>query len=49
MEHHKKTDEPPQEQPQVMETVGDNNLLGVMFILFFLMQIAWILRPTTIC
>ena len=29
-----------------METVGDNNLLGVMFILFFLMQIGWILRPT---
>ena len=45
MEHHKKTDEP----PETMEAVGDNNLLGVMFILFFLMQIAWMLRPIVLC
>lgn len=43
---HKKSDDPP-EPP--MEVVQDNNLLGVMFIVFYLMQIAWMLRPIIGC
>ena len=37
--HKKSDDEPP------TEVVQDNHLLGVMFVAFLLMQIAWILRP----
>ncbi len=35
--------------PDPMEVVQDNHLLGVMFLLFFLMQLAWMLRPIFIC
>ena len=41
--HKKSDDEPP------TEVVQDNHLLGVMFVAFLLMQIAWILRPILRC
>jgi len=31
------------------EAVDDTHLLGVVFILFLLFQIAWVLRPLSIC
>ena len=31
------------------EVVDDKHLLVVMFILFLLAQLAWVLRPFTIC
>ena len=31
------------------DVVDDKHLLGVMFLLFLLAQIAWVLRPFTIC
>lgn len=43
---HKKSDDPPEEP---IEVVQDSHLLGVMFVAFLLMQIAWILRPILRC
>ena len=43
---HKKSDDIPEPPMPVMQ---DNNLLGVIFIVFYLMQIAWMLRPILIC
>lgn len=43
---HKKSDDIPEPPMPVMQ---DNNLLGVIFLLFYFMQIAWMLRPILIC
>lgn len=36
------------DEPEPIEVVQDNHLLGVIFLLFYLMQIAWLLK-TNIC
>ena len=41
----KKSDDPPDK----MEVIDDMSLLGVIMWLFILFQIAWALRPKTIC
>jgi len=37
------------EQRDTMEVVDDANLMGTIFILFLLLQIAWVLRPICGC
>ena len=45
----KKKDDDLDTRVEQRDVVDDKHLLGAMFILFLLVQIAWVLRPKTIC
>ena len=45
----KKKDDDLDTRVEQRDVVDDKHLLVAMFILFLLVQIAWVLRPLTIC